>query len=248
MKPKKNSHYSYSIYDDSNFAGQFDASHFGGEVGRLIVERQARVLLDFLGEPCPVTALDVGTGTGRAAFAITKAGVQVTGMDASREMLNVARAHALENSIVVNFLPGDAHALPFADRSFDAVTSLRMLMHTPDWRRCIREMCRVARRRVIFDYPPLVSFAALQTGMRRAAQWTGRRVETYHVIPTHAARSVLQANGFEIIKMDRQFVLPIAFHKWIGSARFTNNVERGLAVIGLLRWMGSPVTILAERI
>ena len=243
---KNNPHYSYSIYADTETAEHFDDSRFGGQVGQLIFEMQERVLLDFLGDPHPVTALDVGTGTGRAAFAIAKCGMRVTGADASRGMLKVAGTNAAKNNLAVAFLSGDAHALPFANHSFDLVVSLRMLMHTPDWRRCIGEMCRVARRRVIFDYPPLISFAALQTGARHVAQLAGRRVETYHVIRTGAVRSVLHANGFEIVKMNRQFVLPIAFHKLIGSARFTSNTERTLAAIGLLRLMGSPVTILAE--
>ena len=40
---------------------------------------------------------------------------------------------------------GDAHALDFPDRSFDVVVSLRVLMHTPNWRRCLAELCRVGR-------------------------------------------------------------------------------------------------------
>ena len=213
-------------------------SHFGGPVGRLIVEMQEHVLLDFLGGSCPLTALDVGTGTGRAAFAMTQGGVRVTGADASREMLKVAGRRSAENGLAVVFLPGDAHALPFADRSFDVVVSLRMLMHTPDWRRCLAEMCRVARRRLIFDYPPLVSFAALQTASRKAAQLVGRRVEAYHVLRTGAVRSVLHANGFEVVKMDRQFVLPIAFHKWIGSNSFYCQFRACAGGHGSIAWVG----------
>jgi hypothetical protein len=42
-------------------------------------------------------------------------------------------------------------------------------------------------------------------------------------------------------------VLPIALHKLIGSRSFTTAVERVLAAAGILRLVGSPVTILAER-
>ena len=45
----------------------------------------------------------------------------------------------------------------------------------------------------------------------------------------------------------RQFVLPIAFHKRLGSRALTERVEGGLETIGLLRLAGSPVTVLAER-
>ena len=244
---KSNPHYSYSIYADAETAKQFDDSHFGGPIGQLIVEMQERVLFDFLGDVHNASVLDVGTGTGRAALAIAKRGAHVTGVDASAEMLKVAQKHAEDASLNIKILRGDAHALDFADQSCDVVVSLRMLMHTPDWRRCIGEMCRVARQRVIFDYPPLISFAAFQTAARKAAQLAGRRVEAYHVIRTSAVRSVLHLNGFEIIKSHRQFVLPIAIHKLIGLPRITTNSERALAAIGLLRLMGSPVTILAEK-
>jgi hypothetical protein len=45
----------------------------------------------------------------------------------------------------------------------------------------------------------------------------------------------------------RQFVLPIALHKAIGSRAFTVGVETVLARIGLLRLVGSPVTVVAVR-
>jgi ubiquinone/menaquinone biosynthesis C-methylase UbiE len=246
-RSKNNPHYSYSIYADSATAERFDDSHFGGPIGQLIVEMQERVLFDFLGDVHNASVLDIGTGTGRAALAIAKRGAHVTGVDASAEMLKVAQKHAEDANLDIKFLRGDAHSLDFPDRSCDVAVSLRMLMHTPDWRRCIAEMCRVARQRVIFDYPPSISFAALQTITRKAAQLAGRRVEAYHVIRTGSVRSALHSNGFEITKSHRQFVLPIVFHKLIASPRFTANAERTFAVMGLLRLMGSPVTILAER-
>ena len=66
------------------------------------------------------------------------------------------------------FQIGDAHAIQFSDRSFDVVVSLRVLMHTPDWRQVIAEMCRVADQLVIVDYPSRLSFAALHAGARRS--------------------------------------------------------------------------------
>jgi hypothetical protein len=42
-------------------------------------------------------------------------------------------------------------------------------------------------------------------------------------------------------------VLPIAFHKAVGSRRFTQWSERLLERIGLLKLFGSPVTLVAER-
>jgi ubiquinone/menaquinone biosynthesis C-methylase UbiE len=240
-------HYSYSIYADPATADQFDESRFGGPVGKLIQRMQEGVLLDFLGEVAGRRVLDVGTGTGRAALAAAARGAQVTGLDASEEMLRVARAHAERAGLSVTLQRGDAHALDFPDRAFEASISLRMLMHTPDWRRCLGELCRVTNDRVVFDYPSLLSTAAVQVLLRRLAWLAGRRVETYHVMGTAAVESVLRQHGFKVVRVHRQFVLPIGFHKWIGSPGFTQAVESGLAAIGLLRLAGSPVTILAER-
>jgi hypothetical protein len=57
----------------------------------------------------------------------------------------------------------------------------------------------------------------------------------------------LDRHGFRVISTHKQFVLPIAFHKAVGSSSFTRNVENILSGAGLLRLAGSPVTIAAER-
>ena len=61
-------------------------------------------------------------------------------------------------------------------------------MHTPDWRQSLGELCRVARERVVFDYPALVSAAALQAAARRVAHAAGARVEAYRVFCDRVGR------------------------------------------------------------
>ena len=53
--------------------------------------------------------------------------------------------------------------------------------------------------------------------------------------------------GFRVRALHRQFTLPIAFHKAIGSRRFTVWSEHLLDRLGLLQILGSPVTLVAER-
>jgi hypothetical protein len=67
------------------------------------------------------------------------------------------------------------------------------------------------------------------------------------VFSTHAVRRTLRANGFDIVREHRQFVLPIALHKQIGSVAITERIESALARVGLRHLAGSPVTVLAER-
>ena len=240
-------HYSYAVYADSAMAEAFDALRFSGPIGRLIAETQEQVIAGFLAPVAGRTVLDVGTGTGRAAIALASRGAIVTGVDASAQMLEVAERRAKEAGIRVTFAAGDAHGLAFADRSFDAAICLRVLMHTPDWRQSLRELCRVSRDRVVFDYPALSSAAALQAAARHAAHALGRSVEAYRVFGARAVRSELAANGFRLADTHRQFVLPIAFHKRLNSAAATGRIEGALARAGLTRLLGSPVTVVAER-
>ena len=246
-RPSRANHYSYSAYADPAMAEAFDALRFGGPIGRLVAETQERVIASFLAPVSGRTVLDVGTGTGRAAIALAGRGARVTGVDPSPEMLAVASKRAREAGADITFAPGDAHELSFGDRSFDAVICLRVLMHTPDWRQSLAELCRVAQRHVVFDYPALLSAAALQALSRRVAATLGARVEAYRVFSDRAIHQALSANGFQISDVHRQFALPIALHKRFNRAAMTARVEGMLARAGLTRVVGSPVTVVAER-
>jgi ubiquinone/menaquinone biosynthesis C-methylase UbiE len=228
-------------------AASFDAARFGGPIGALLAETQERVLADFAAPVAGRSFLDVGTGTGRAALVLARRGGIVTGVDASREMLRVGEGRAAAERLRVTFAEGDAHALAFPDRSFDVCVSFRVLMHTPGWATCVGELCRVARAQVVLDYPAAISTASLQAGWRRVTHALGRRVEAYRVFTDATMRRTLATHGFRIVRVHRQFVLPIAAHKAVGSRAFTERLESGLARVGLLRVAGSPVTILAER-
>ena len=240
-------HYSYAAYADPAMAASFDARRFGGPIGRLLLEDQGRVLTRFLGDVSGRRILDLGTGTGRAALALAQRGACVTGVDASSEMLGVARRRAADANLAIDFAEGDVHALAFPDRSFDSVVCLRVLMHVPGWRRSLSELCRVADRRLVFDYPSLNSMASIQAAWRRAALSAGLEVEAYRTFRTGSVVRELERHGFRITASHKQFVLPIAAHKLIGSAPFTRAVEGALASIGVLALAGSPVTIAAER-
>jgi 2-polyprenyl-3-methyl-5-hydroxy-6-metoxy-1,4-benzoquinol methylase len=240
-------HYSYRHYADPATARTFDDRRFGGPIGSLVGGTQARVLANFVGRINGRRVLDVGTGTGRAALLFARGGAQVTGVDASDQMLAVARQRAADEGLAIRFLPGDAHALEFPDRSFDVVVSLRVLMHTPDWRGSVAELCRVAGRLVIVDYPSATSFALFESALRRVVHAVGVRTEPYRVFTDRDIARAFDQHGFRIRSMHRQFVLPIALHKAVGSRRGTLFVESLLDRLGLLKLVGSPVSIVAER-
>lgn len=240
-------HYSYTVYADPQTARTFDDRRFGGPIGALIAETQAAVVLRMAGDVRGRSVLDVGTGTGRAALLLAKRGGILTGVDPSDQMLAVAQERARAEDVAIVFRNGDAHALAFADRSFDLVVSLRVLMHSPRWRLALSELCRVAATRVIFDYPSSRSAARIQSLVRRIAAPLGVRTEPYRVFSDREVAAALAAAGFTIRDSHRQFVLPIALHKLFGSPKLTAAVEAALGRVGLLALFGSPVTVMAER-
>jgi SAM-dependent methyltransferase len=240
-------HYSYTHYADPATARAFDERRFGGPIGELVASTQERVLVNMVGRIQGRSILDVGTGTGRAALLFARGGAVVTGVDASPQMLAVARRRAAEENARIGFHVMDAQALTFPDRAFDVAVSLRVLMHARRWRTCVAELCRVAERLVILDYPSARSVALVQSAVRRVASGLGVRTEPYRVFTGREMAAALDRSGFRIRSVHRQFVLPIALHKAIGSRRFTVWSEGLLDRAGLLAIFGSPVTIVAER-
>jgi ubiquinone/menaquinone biosynthesis C-methylase UbiE len=244
---RSKTHYSYSAYADPEMARRFDDRRFGGPIGDLVARTQARVLANMVGRIQDRKILDVGTGTGRAALLLAHGAAHVTAVDASDQMLEIARQRAAEQLVKIKFLKGDAHALEFDDRSFDIAVALRLLMHTPKWRRCVFELCRVAERLVIIDYPSATSVAVFESMARKAGHAVGLRTEPYRVFTRGSVADAFARSGFRVRSVHRQFVLPITFHKAIGSRRFTLWSEDVLDRVGLLKPFGSPVTLVAER-
>src|SRR5207247_9839260 len=99
---------------------------------------------------------------------------------------------------------GDVVLLDFPGRRFDAVVCLCVLMHTPDWRGSLHELCRVAADRVVFDYPARWSAAALQAAVRRAAHLVDRRIEAYRVFSSTELARALETEGFRVAGEHRQ--------------------------------------------
>jgi ubiquinone/menaquinone biosynthesis C-methylase UbiE len=89
--------------------------------------------------------LDVGCGQGIDVCEFGLAGARATGIDLTPRHVELARAHIREAGIDARVIQGDAEQLPFADASFDRVSSNGVLHHTPDIEAALREMQRVLR-------------------------------------------------------------------------------------------------------
>jgi ubiquinone/menaquinone biosynthesis C-methylase UbiE len=89
--------------------------------------------------------LDVATGSGNAAIAAARHGCTAVGVDYVPALLERGRERAAAEGLEVELVEGDAEALPFADDSFDAVTSVFGAMFAPDHKQAAAELLRVCR-------------------------------------------------------------------------------------------------------
>jgi SAM-dependent methyltransferase len=85
--------------------------------------------------------LDAGCGSGQALADAAAAGARVSGLDATPELLEVARRRVPSAQLQV----GDIQELPYADRSFDVVTAFNAIQYAGDPAAAVDELARVCR-------------------------------------------------------------------------------------------------------
>jgi ubiquinone/menaquinone biosynthesis C-methylase UbiE len=114
-------------------------AHLEGATRTILIERMEPVADERL--------LDIGSGPGPVAIAFAPYVARAVTFDAAPEMLHASRLAARRAS-VENVAPvrGDAHRLPFTDRSFDLVASRACPHHFTDIRAAVAEMARVLTR------------------------------------------------------------------------------------------------------
>ncbi|MER8779028.1 methyltransferase domain-containing protein [Mesorhizobium sp. M0977] len=136
--------------------------------------------------------LDVGCGTGTLAIAAKRlvgSDGSVTGVDASAEMIERARAKAERSGLDLTFVNGTAQKLPFKDAQFDIVVGTLMLHHLskPVRSAFIREAARVlnpAGRLLLIDFGRPVSRLP--------------RLHKHGHVDMHSVASLLTESGFQV--------------------------------------------------
>lgn len=117
-------------------AGNFD------EISKQILD-VGRKLVDRVGIEPGMKLLDVACGTGNATIPAALAGADCTGLDLTPELFDYARANAAAAGVEIDWVEGDAEAMPFADSSFDRVVSSFGVMFAPRHEVAAAELARV---------------------------------------------------------------------------------------------------------
>ena len=159
-------------------------------------------LLGLLDVPAGSSCLDVACGTGNYTIALAGAGLQLTGLDVSRQML----AAACARSGAVRWLHGDAATLPFTNGVFQAAVCTMALHHFRQPERAFREIARV------LGGGRLVLFTAGREQMRR--YWLNEyfpdaiQQATLQMPPLEQSVSQLAAAGFGRVRQVPWSVTP----------------------------------------
>jgi len=121
--------------------------------------------------------LEIGCGNGVDATILAGmagAGGKVIGIDVSRTMLSSAQGKNLEGHPSPGYVMADAAHLAFADNSFDAVRTDRVLQHTKDIFAVVKEMARVTR--------PIGRVVVFEPDWETFVLWPGKREVTRKIL------------------------------------------------------------------
>jgi 2-polyprenyl-6-hydroxyphenyl methylase/3-demethylubiquinone-9 3-methyltransferase len=143
--------------------------------------------------------LDIGCGGGLLAESLAKKGALVTGLDINETMLNLAKSHARESGLSVDYRMGFAESLAEEERGgFDAVVCMEVLEHVPDPAGLIR-----ACRNLVKPGGDVFFATINRTWMARfLAVWVAERVLGIVPAGTHDHRRFIKPEELTIWAMD----------------------------------------------
>lgn len=224
---------------DIETASEDYARRFAGPTGAWMLEVQERLTRRLLRQPPPATILDVGGGHGQLAVPLARSGYSVTvfgSADSCRRRLEslLSEGHA-------QFVVGHVLDLPFENASFDVVLAFRMLTHCGAWEQLVAELCRVARRAVIVDYPTSQSLNALAPSFFNTKKRIELNTRTWRLFRHAEVRAAFERAGWRRSRMAAQFFLPMVLHRVLRRRGLSAAMETLCRSVGLTWLAGSPV-------
>lgn len=217
------------------------AGRFAGPAGQWMLHVQESITMKFMADAPESTVLDVGGGHGQLAIPLCNAGYEVTVLG-SAESCRKRIAEIVDNG-PCRFVVGNVIALPFDDNSFDTVISFRMLTHCRQWPVLVKELCRVARNRVIVDYPTSQSVNCIAPALFGAKKKLEVNTRTWRLFKHHEVIETFANNGYHVSRLKKQFFLPMVLHRMLKCRPLSAAMEGVCRALGLTYLAGSPVIV-----
>ena len=132
-----------SMFDFDTVADKYDQWYETAE-GAMYDRLEKRAIARYLsGKREGRKLLEIGCGTGHWSRFFSEYGLEVTGVDVSEGMINVAQSKGIPNT---SFEIADGHSLPYSDDTFDITAAVTTLEFARDAKSVVREMVRCTRR------------------------------------------------------------------------------------------------------
>ena len=170
--------------------------------------------------------LDVGCGGGLLSEALAAEGARVTAIDLAPDLLRVARLHALESGVAVDYRQQSVESLA-AERpaAFDAITCMELLEHVPDPRSVIGACASLLKPGGRLFVSTLnrtpAAFALAIVGAEYVARMLPKGTHRYRdfIRPSELA-GWLRGHGLEL-----EDVSGLAYEPWRNAARLARRTD-----------------------
>ena len=221
------------------------ARRFEGDVGRWFLQIQEQVTSEMVRVfPAP-RVLDVGGGHGQVTDALLKNGCEVVILGSAESCRK--RVESFIDEIKCSFRVGNLVALPFGDQEFDVVVSYRLLPHCERWKKLIAELCRVARKAVIVDFPEVNSVNAIAPWLFKWKKGIEKNTRPYTCFRQKEVVQEFAKHGYRLDERFPEFFLPMVLHRALKAPKISAAVEKVCRGLRMTEWFGSPVILKMVR-
>ncbi|MGD9972852.1 MAG: class I SAM-dependent methyltransferase [Desulfatirhabdiaceae bacterium] len=215
------------------------AGRFSGETGAYFLDVQARITLSLLKRHPGCSVLDVGGGHAQLAIPLVHNGFNVT----------VTGSHDSCRNRLDRYLPPGGfeyetcqlYPLPFRDRQFDVAIAFRLLPHLKKWQALVSELCRVADKMVIVDYPDIRSFNILYDLLFHLKKESEGNTRPFALFSRKQICHEFMTHHFGEPEFYPEFFIPMVIHRKFQSDRQSQWIESVSQKLKLTRWLGSPI-------
>jgi 2-polyprenyl-6-hydroxyphenyl methylase/3-demethylubiquinone-9 3-methyltransferase len=159
--------------------------------------------------------LDVGCGAGLIAEPFRRLGADVVGIDPSEKNIAIAKLHAAEGSLAIDYRATTAEELAAAGERFDVITILEVVEHVPDVAAFVGACGSMLKPGGLMIGATinrtLKAFALAIVGAEYVLRWLPRGTHSYDKLVTPAEfADAFKAAGLEVSAETGVFYTPIA--------------------------------------